>query len=91
MVERAWAENMGQFLYHLDPDTNKITKLEEKLRLEIINSAPSSLIKLALITTCCLNIHSSIYIYIYIHNHGHTHSNLVIGPVSGLVSGAILL
>ena len=35
-VESTWAEDMWQFLYHLDPDTGKITKLE-KLKLKIIN------------------------------------------------------
>ena len=35
--------------------------------LKIINSVPSSSAKLAWIITCCLNIHSSIYLYIYIH------------------------
>ena len=43
MVESAWAGDMGQFLYHEDPDTRKITRnLENK-----INSVPSSLTKLA--------------------------------------------
>ena len=52
MVESAWAEDMGQFLYHLDPNTGKIRL--EKLQLKIINSILSSLIKL-----------TWIYIYIY--------------------------
>ena len=30
MVESAQAEDMGQFLYHLDPNTRKITKRHEK-------------------------------------------------------------
>ena len=30
MVESAWAEDMGQFLYHLDPNTRKITRSLEK-------------------------------------------------------------
>ena len=47
MVESALAENMEQFLYHLDPDTSKITKSLEKMKLKIINSVPSSLTKLA--------------------------------------------
>ena len=67
MVESTWAEDMGQFLYHLDLDTRKITRRLEKLQLKIINSVPSSLIKLVLIVTYCLDIHSSIYIYIYIY------------------------
>ena len=25
MVENAWAEDIGHFLYHLDPNTRKIT------------------------------------------------------------------
>ena len=36
MVESAWAEDMGQFLYHLDPNTRKIRSLE-KIKLKIIN------------------------------------------------------
>ena len=35
MVEKAGGKDMGQFLYHLDPDTSKITRLE-KLQLKII-------------------------------------------------------
>ena len=27
MDESIWAEDMGQFLYHLDPDTRKIRSL----------------------------------------------------------------
>ena len=40
MLESTWAEDMGQFLYHLDSDI-------EKIKLKIINSVPSSLTKLA--------------------------------------------
>ena len=55
----------------------QISRLQ-KLQLKIINSVPSSLIKLALIITClymctyiyihcvCTNIYIYIYIYIYI-------------------------
>ena len=42
----------------------KITRRLEKLQIRIIISVPLSFIKLARITTCCLNIPSSIYIYI---------------------------
>ena len=66
-VESTGAEDMGQFLNHLNPDTRKITRRLEKLQLKIINNIPLSLIKLDLVTTCCLNIHSSLYIYIYIY------------------------
>ena len=66
MVECAWVEDMGQFLYHLDSDWRVARRLE-KLQSKIINSVPSSLIKLAWRTTNCVNIHSSIYIYIYIY------------------------
>ena len=31
MVESAWAEDMGQFLYYLDPDIKKITRSLEKM------------------------------------------------------------
>ena len=58
MVEIARAEDMGQFLYLIDPDTRKITRSLEKIKLEIINSVPTSLRKLAWM---------SIYIYIYIY------------------------
>ena len=43
-----------------------ITRTLEKLQLKRLNRVPSSLVKLALITTCYLNIHSSkekMYIY----------------------------
>ena len=59
-------EDIEQFLYHLDPNTRKITRRPEKLQLRIINSVPSSLIKPAFIITSCLNIFFNIYIYIYI-------------------------
>ena len=32
MVESAWAKDMGQFLYHLDTDTRKITRRLEKFQ-----------------------------------------------------------
>ena len=66
-----WAEDIGQFFNHLDPDTRKITRDLKNMKLKIINSAPSSLTKLARIITCCLNIHSSkkkIYIYMSFKN-----------------------
>ena len=47
---------MGQYLSHLNPETRKIKRSLEKLQLTIINSFPSSLIKLAFV-----------YIYIYIY------------------------
>ena len=31
MVESAWAEDIGQFLYNLDPATRKIRRLEKIL------------------------------------------------------------
>ena len=37
MVESAWAEDMGQFLYRLDTNTRKINKRLKKLQLKIIN------------------------------------------------------
>ena len=30
MVKSTWVEDMGQFLYYLDPDTRKITRRLEK-------------------------------------------------------------
>ena len=41
MVEITWAEDLGQFLYHLDPDTRKITRRLKKLQLKMGNSVPS--------------------------------------------------
>ena len=46
MVKSAWAEDMVQSLYYLDPN-EKITRLIEKIQLKIINSVPSSSIKFA--------------------------------------------
>ena len=43
IFKTASAEDIGQFLYHLDPDTRKITRGIEKINLKIINSDPSSL------------------------------------------------
>ena len=34
MIESAGAEDMGQFLYHLDPDTRKITRSLEKNKIK---------------------------------------------------------
>ena len=36
-VESAWVEDMGQFLYHLDPDTKKIQERRLK-NLELKNN-----------------------------------------------------
>ena len=30
----AWTGDMGQFLYHLDPDTRKITRRFEKIKIK---------------------------------------------------------
>ena len=30
IVKSTWAEDMGEFLYHLDPDTRKVTSILEK-------------------------------------------------------------
>ena len=46
MVESDWTVDMGQFLYHLHPDTRKLTMILEKIKIKIINSVPSSLTKL---------------------------------------------
>ena len=35
-VESVWVENMGQFLYYLDPNTRKLTRTLEKIKLKII-------------------------------------------------------
>ena len=34
--QNKWVENMGQFLYHLDPNTSKITRSLEKIKLKIM-------------------------------------------------------
>ena len=62
MVESTWAEDMGQFFYHLDSDTRKITSNLEKIKLKIINSVPSSLTKLALIYINIFFISFSLFI-----------------------------
>ena len=73
IVKSIWAEDMGQFLYHLDPNTRKITRRLEKLQLKIINKQRS-----IVFNKTCLNnnllpkytlfdIYLSIYIYIYIY------------------------
>ena len=50
MVETAWTEDMGRFLYHLDSDTRKITRKLKELPLKIINKKCSFVFnKLALI------------------------------------------
>ena len=36
MVESATVEDVGQFLYHLDPDARKITRILKKIKLKII-------------------------------------------------------
>ena len=68
VIESTWAEDMGQFLYHLDSDTVKTTRTLEKMKLKIINEECSSyLTKLAWTHT-----HTYIYIYIYIYIYMHT-------------------
>ena len=32
MVESVWADDIGQSLYHLDPDNRKITRCLEKIK-----------------------------------------------------------
>ena len=34
MVEIAWADGMGQFLYYLDSDRRKSTRRHEKIKLK---------------------------------------------------------
>ena len=55
---KAWTEDMGQFLYHLDPITRKITMRLEKIKLK----------------TCLNNnlLFKYIYIYIYIYKLKYT-------------------
>ena len=45
MVESSWAEDMGQFIYHLDLDTGINNKNIWKITIKIINSIPTSFIK----------------------------------------------
>ena len=56
MAESAWTEDMGQFFYHLDLDTRKVTSTLERIKFKIVNDVPSFFTKYAWI----------IYIYIYI-------------------------
>ena len=56
IVKCAWAEYVGLFVYHQDPDSGKITKRFGKIKLEIINSVHHLL----------ENLHDYIYIYIYV-------------------------
>ena len=46
MLESTWVADTGQFLYHLDSDTRKITRSLEKIKPKVINSVPPSLTKL---------------------------------------------
>ena len=52
MVESAWAEDMGQFFYHLDPDRRKITIKNNKQCSIVYKKKPALMY---------------IYIYIYIY------------------------
>ena len=52
IVESAGAEDMGQFLYHLDPDTKRIIRIE-KFQLKIKKCS-------IVFNQICLNI----YIYV---------------------------
>ena len=71
MVEST--EDMGEYLYHLDPDTKKRARSLEKLQSKIINSVQSSLIILTLIY-----IYIYIYMCVYIYTHTHTHTYIYI-------------
>ena len=67
MVENAWAEDMGQFFHHLDPNTRNIIRSLEKIKLKIINKQYS----LVFNKTCLNNNLQPKYIYIiyiYIFN-----------------------
>ena len=37
VIKSTWAEDMGQFLYHTDPNSRKISRRLEKLQLKMIN------------------------------------------------------
>ena len=89
MVESTWAEDVGQFLYHLDPDIRKITRSLKKMESKMINSVLSSLTKLPRIyiyiySVCmCAYVCAFIYIYahmhttyVYTHTHTHTHTHI---------------
>ena len=52
MFESAWDTNMGQFLFHLNPDTRKETRRLERIQIKIIKY---------------VYIYIYIYIYIYTH------------------------
>ena len=57
MVEIAWAEDMGQFLYHQDPETRKIKRSLEKIKEK----------KKTVFHRLLQNLFDYIYIYIYIY------------------------
>ena len=91
MVESAWPEDMGQFLYHLDPDTRIITKILEKMKLEIMNKQRSivfnkTCLKKNLYTYICLCVcvcvHLTMFCILpvvkYIHTHTYTHTYVYI-------------
>ena len=66
MVKSAWVENMAQFLYHLDPDTRKITRSLEKNWIKY--SKPCSIV----FNKTCLNnklLPKYTIFNIYYHHH----------------------
>ena len=70
MVVSAWAEDMGQFLYHLNPDKRKIRRTLEKLQLKIKKQCSIVFNKTCLNNNLLpkytlFNIYIYIYIYIY--------------------------
>ena len=56
IVESTWAKNMGQLLYHLGPNTRKITRRFEKLQLKLKNKQCS-----IVFNKTCLNNMSSFF------------------------------
>ena len=61
MAKSTWAEDMGQFLYYLDPNKKNNKETWKKNQIKNNKKCSLPLTKLAWIITCCLNIHSSKY------------------------------
>ena len=67
MVENAWAEDMGQFLYNLDSDTRKITRSLKKIKL--INKDCSIVFNKTCLNNNLLPKYTLFNIYIYTHTN----------------------
>ena len=86
MVESNWAEDMGQFLFHLDPHTRKITRSLEKMKLKTINKQCSIVFNKTCLNNNMLPKYTLFKTYVDIdtdidrctHTHTHTHTHTYI-------------